>query len=261
MTNIDDVTVTRAIVETFSQEWLDHLNVDVAIAGAGPSGLTAAYYLSRQGFKVAVFERKLSVGGGMWGGGMMFNCLVFQEEALEILDELGINYKPYREPGYYLADAVETVGVLTAKAVQAGSKVFNLMSVEDLLTGPEGICGVVLNWTSVDMAGLHVDPMSVKARYVVDATGHDCNLIKLVSEKLKGEPNTPDGKIPGEKSMWAASGEEAIVRNTGEVYPGLLVSGMAVNAVFGDHRMGPIFGGMFLSGKKIADLLQDQLKH
>ena len=31
-----------------------------------------------------------------------------------------------------------------------------------------------------------------------------------------------------------------------------VLGGMAANAVFGGHRMGPIFGGMLLSGKKVA---------
>jgi ribulose 1,5-bisphosphate synthetase/thiazole synthase len=35
---------------------------------------------------------------------------------------------------------------------------------------------------------------------------------------------------------------------------------MAANAVFGAHRMGPIFGGMLLSGKKIADEILKKLK-
>jgi len=258
--NIDDVVVSRAIVESFTQEWLDNLEIDVAIAGAGPAGLTAAYYLSSRGYRVAVFERKLSTGGGMWGGGMMFNKLVFQQEALPVLDELGISYAPYREAGYYLADAVEAVGVLSCRAVQAGAKVFNLMGVEDLLTGTEGgVSGVVLNWTSVEMAGLHVDPMSVRSRYVVDATGHDANVAGLVPDKLRARFVSPGGDLEGEKSMWAEAGEKAIVKNTGEVYPGLLVAGMAVNAVYGGHRMGPIFGGMFLSGKKCAEIIETNL--
>ncbi|MBA7660672.1 Thiamine thiazole synthase [subsurface metagenome] len=54
--------------------------------------------------------------------------------------------------------------------------------------------------------------------------------------------------------MWAEVGERELVANTGEVYPGLLVAGMAVNAAFGLPRMGAIFGGMLLSGKKAAEL-------
>jgi ribulose 1,5-bisphosphate synthetase/thiazole synthase len=55
--------------------------------------------------------------------------------------------------------------------------------------------------------------------------------------------------------MWAEVGEQMTVENTIEVYPGLYVTGMACNAVMGAPRMGPIFGGMLLSGKKVADLI------
>ncbi|MCK4331802.1 MAG: ribose 1,5-bisphosphate isomerase, partial [Dehalococcoidia bacterium] len=55
-------------------------------------------------------------------------------------------------------------------------------------------------------------------------------------------------------------GEKAIVENTKQVCPGLLVAGMAANAVFGSPRMGPIFGGMLLSGKKAAELAMDLLR-
>jgi len=35
-----------------------------------------------------------------------------------------------------------------------------------------------------------------------------------------------------------------LIKNTREVYPGLIVTGMAANAVFGSPRIGAIFGGM-----------------
>jgi len=35
---------------------------------------------------------------------------------------------------------------------------------------------------------------------------------------------------------------------------------MAANAVFGAPRMGPIFGGMLLSGQKVARLIAERLK-
>ncbi len=55
--------------------------------------------------------------------------------------------------------------------------------------------------------------------------------------------------------MCADSGERAVVEHTGEVYPGLYVAGMAAGAVHGAPRMGPIFGGMLLSGRKAARLI------
>ena len=76
---IDDVVVTRKIFGRFSKEFQDCFEVDVAIAGAGPAGLTAAKYLSNAGKKVVIFERKLSIGGGMWGGGMTFPVIVVQK--------------------------------------------------------------------------------------------------------------------------------------------------------------------------------------
>jgi len=67
--------------------------------------------------------------------------------------------------------------------------------------------------------------------------------------------NTSTGKIVGEGAMWAEEGEKTILENTKEVYPGLYVVGMAANAVYGTPRMGPIFGGMLLSGRKAAQII------
>jgi thiamine thiazole synthase len=58
----------------------------------------------------------------------------------------------------------------------------------------------------------------------------------------------------GERSMWAEVAERDIMENTKEVYPGLIVTGMAANAVCGTPRMGPIFGGMLLSGRRAAEV-------
>ncbi len=58
----------------------------------------------------------------------------------------------------------------------------------------------------------------------------------------------------GERSMWAEVAERKIMENTKEVYPGLIVTGMVANAVCGAPRMGPIFGGMLLSGRRAAEV-------
>ena len=251
---IDETIVTRAIVESYTQEFLEYTNMDVAIVGAGPSGMVAGYYLAKAGIKAAIFERKLSVGGGMWGGGMMFNKIVVQSLGKDILDEFGISYTEYQK-GYYVVDSVEAVSALCYKCTTAGTKIFNLITVEDVMIREnDRISGLVLNWSPVDMARLHVDPVTVKSKYVIDATGHDAEVCGYVEGRLKDGLSTENGVVIGEKPMWAEVGERELIANIREFYPGLLATGMAVNAILGLPRMGAIFGGMLLSGKKVAEL-------
>ncbi len=248
---LDEVLITRAIIDRYHEKLVDHLDLDVAVVGGGPAGLVASYYLAKAGKKVAMYERKLSIGGGMWGGGMMFNEIVVQEEGVRILDEFGVRYQEY-QPGYYTASSIEAVAVLLARACQTGVTIFNLFSVEDVMVRDNRVCGLVLNWSPVEMAGLHVDPLVVRAKFVVDATGHDAEVIDVIQRKAGFDLLTATGKIMGEKSLWAEVAEKATVDNTKEIYPGAYVAGMAANATFGANRMGPVFGGMLLSGERVA---------
>jgi thiazole biosynthesis enzyme len=257
---MDEVIISRAIVESYMKDLLDAMELDVAIVGAGPSGLAAAYYLAKEGARTAIFEKKLSVGGGIWGGGMMFNKIIVQAEGKKILDEFGIATTEYEE-GYYVANAVALASTLCSLATKGGARIFNLLSVEDVVIREDDrVSGLVLNWASVFLANLHIDPLALRSKLVIDATGHDCEICHLVIEKVGGKLRTATGKIIGEKSMWAEIGEREILENTKEVYPGLIVTGMAASAVFGSPRMGPIFGGMLLSGKKAAQVAMELLK-
>ncbi len=251
---LDDITISRAITESFMKDFLEAMEVDVAIAGAGPAGMTAAYYLAKEGVKTVAFERQLRIGGGMPGGGMMFNRIVTQEEGKRLLDEFNVQTREH-EKGYYIADSLETISTICSKAIKAGTKIFNLVSVEDVMIREEDrITGLVLNWSAVSLAGLHVDPLAIRAKIVIDATGHSSEICRIVVNKIGAKLRTKTGGVVGEKPMWAERGEKEIIENTKEVYPGLIVTGMAANAVFGSPRMGAIFGGMLLSGKRAAEV-------
>ena len=257
---LEEIKISQAIIEAYKDKLLNSLDVDVAIAGAGPSGMCCGYYLAKANKKVVIFERKLSVGGGMWGGGIMFNEIVVQDKAKKILDEFGINTKVY-DKGYYVADAIEAVSTICSKAVKAGVKIFNGLSVEDVLIRNKRICGLVLNWSAVEIANLHVDPITMRADFVIDATGHAAEIVHIVERKSGIKLKTKTGKIMGEQSMWAEVAEEEIIKNSKEVCSGLYVCGMSANAVFGSPRMGPIFGGMLLSGKKVAETILKRINY
>lgn len=243
---------TQLILRKYLEDLLERMEPDVCVVGAGPSGMCCAYYLARNGRSVLLLERSSSIGGGMWGGGMMFPWIVIEEDAAEVARELGIELEKHDK--LYVANAVQAVCAMGLKCHAAGARILNFISVEDVIFRENRVCGVVVNWTAALKAGMHVDPLSIPSKFVVDATGHECGICRIV-EKRVGRLETGSGGVIGEKAMWAEAGERDIVSNTKEIYPGVVVAGMAANAVCGSPRMGPIFGGMLLSGKKAAELI------
>ena len=223
-------TISRAIAGGFFSKLNESIELDVAIVGAGPSGLLAAQRLAEAGRSVAIFERKLAPGGGIWGGAMLFNEIVFQPDLVGLLDELGVRYETV-EDGLLRADSVEVAAAMIYRCVHAGARLYNAVTVEDVLFREDRVAGVVINWTPVNLAKMHVDPLVVCAKYVLDAGGHHAELTAQVARKAGVKLNTPTGEIVGEKPMWAEEGERTTVENTSEVYPGLYVSGMAVAAM------------------------------
>jgi thiamine thiazole synthase len=117
-----------------------------------------------------------------------------------------------------------------------------------ILREQKRIAGAVINWTPVQALPREitcVDPIALETKVVMDSTGHDACVVRKLEERGMI-------KTVGYGAMWIERSEDLVVEHTGEVHPGLVVSGMAVSTVFGLPRMGPTFGAMLLSGKKAA---------
>lgn len=255
---LEETVISQAIIDSYHDKLKSIIDVDAAVCGGGPAGLICAATLAAAGRRVVLFEKKLSLGGGMWGGGMMFNEIVVQKKAKKILEDFSIGVRKYRED-YYVADSSECVCALGYNAIHNGAVVINGVFAEDVVIKENKVCGLVINWSVAASAGLYVDPLTIKAKFVVDATGHPCEVVKVVEEKSDVKIDTETGRVLGEKSMWAEVAENTIEENTREIAPGLFVAGMCANAVCGTPRMGPIFGGMLLSGRKCAELILSKL--
>ncbi|MFH0794687.1 MAG: sulfide-dependent adenosine diphosphate thiazole synthase [bacterium] len=256
--SVPEKDITRAIIREYAAELDGYVESDVLIVGAGPSGLVCARDLALAGFKVLICEQSCHLGGGFWMGGYLMNKTTLRAPAHKILQEINVPVKE-TQPGLYVADAVHACSALIAATCAAGAKIANLTLVRDLIVRESGrVEGAVVNWAPVYAMpkGLaHVDPVGFESKVVVDATGHDAAVLEMLQRR--GIYKRP---IPGNSVMWVDESENECVNRTREIYPGLWVIGLAVNAADGLPRMGPTFGAMLQSGRVGAQQIAQALR-
>jgi len=233
--NISDTEVTRLIMRDYFDMLQSSIESDVIIVGGGPSGLVASYKLAEMGRKVVIMEKRMSL----------------EREVEDILKEISISASEM--DGYLVVPSVLLASALIKKAVESGVRLLNLFSVEDVyFNSARELAGVVVNDTAYKNINLHVDPLTFTSKVVLDSTGHDAVVLNCLAKRGILE-------ISGEDTMNAQLGEQGVIDGTREVYPGLILTGMAAAQFAGTPRMGPIFGGMLISGKKAAELAEARL--
>jgi len=246
--------VTEAIVKDFYKRFLDIIRTDCIIIGAGPSGLTAAKELSKDGFKTVIIEANNYLGGGFWIGGYLMNGITVRAPGEKVLDEIDAPYREVSE-GLFLTEGPLACSKLIASTCESGARVINMTKFDDVVRKSGRVCGAVINWTPVSAlprAITCVDPVALESKVLIDATGHDAYVADSLAKR--GLLN-----IKGFSGMCVEESEDMVVEKTGQVYPGLIAAGMAVATVFGLPRMGPTFGGMLLSGKKAAQIAKEEI--
>ena len=244
---IGEAQVSKAIIKEFAGWLQDYIISDVIIVGGGPSGLVAGKELASKGVKTLIIESNNYLGGGFWIGGYLMNTLTFRAPSQEILNELKIPYKE-AEDGLFTADGPHACSKLIAASCDAGAKILNMTRCDDVVYRNKRVEGVVINWSPISSLPRQIsclDPISLESKVVIDATGHDAHVCRSLEKRniIKLEDFGP---------MDIVSSEDAVVEKTGQIYPGLIVAGMAVSTAYGLPRMGPTFCGMLMSGIKAA---------
>ncbi len=252
---VGEKEVTRAIASEFIKQFIEYVESDCIIVGAGPSGLMAGRNLARAGKKVLIVERNNYLGGGFWIGGYLMNKVTVRHPAERVLDELGVPYQEVNE-GLFVADGPHACSKLIAATCDSGVKFANMTVFDDLVLKEDGrVCGAVVNWTPISALPREitcVDPVALESALVIDATGHDAQVVRKLEERGLI-------KTRGFGAMWVERSEDLIIEHTGEVYPGLIVTGMALSTTYGLPRMGPTFGAMLLSGEVGAEIALEKL--
>jgi len=251
---VGEKVITRAIVSEFATEFNEYVESDCIIVGGGPSGLVAGRDIARAGKKVVIIERNNYLGGGFWSGGYLMPKVTVRHPAEKLLDELSVPYKVVAE-GLVVCDAPYACASLITAACAAGARVINMTMLEDLVVKEGKVCGAVINWSPVASLPRQIaalDPVAIEAPVVIDATGHDASVVKKLEQRGLI-------KTKGEGAMWIEKSEDLIVEHTGECFPGLIVTGMAVGTVYGLPRMGPTFGAMLISGEVAAKVMLDSI--
>jgi cysteine-dependent adenosine diphosphate thiazole synthase len=251
---IRESQVSRAMTRRYFKDLDTYAESDIVIVGAGSCGLSTAYCLAkaRPDLKIAIIEASVSPGGGAWLGGQLFSAMVMRKPADAFLREIGVAYEDEGDFVVVKHAALFTSTLLSSVLQFPNVKLFNATTVEDLITRPMAnggvrIAGVVTNWTLVSMHHDDqscMDPNTINAPIIISTTGHDgpfgaFSVKRLVSmQQLEA--------LGGMRGLDMNTAEDAIVKRTREIVPGLVVGGMELSEVDGANRMGPTFGGTSL---------------
>lgn len=240
---IRESQVSRAMTRRYFADLDRYAESDIVIVGAGSCGLSTAYVLgkARPDLKIAIIEASVSPGGGAWLGGQLFSAMVMRKPADAFLRDVGL---PYEDEGNFVVvkhAALFTSTILSRVLQLPNVKLFNATCVEDLITRPHNdgvrVSGVT-NWTLVAMHHDDqscMDPNTINAPLVI-TTGHDGPMGAFSVKRLVSMQRIE--RLGGMRGLDMNTAEDAIVKKTREIVPGLIVGGMELSEVDGANRMG-----------------------
>lgn len=154
------------------------------------------------------------------------------------LDELDIEYDEQDNYVVIKHAALFTSTIMSKLLARPNVKLFNAVAAEDLIVKGGRVGGVVTNWALVSMnhdTQSCMDPNVMEAKVVVSSCGHDGPFGATGVKRLKSIGMIDS--VPGMKALDMNTAEDAIVRLTREIVPGMIVTGMEVAEIDGAPRM------------------------
>lgn len=266
------------MTKRYMQDLYEYAESDIIIVGAGSSGLSAAYELSKYpDIKVALIEQGVAPGGGAWLGGQLFSSMIIRRPGEAFLQELGVPYEEEGEEMVVVKHAALLTSTLLSKVLAAPNiKLFNATAVEDLIikydsdsSGENGhsrgrprVAGAVTNWTLVSLnhdTQMCMDPNVLESKVMISCTGHDGPMGASGVKRLAKLGLLPH-PLPGMAALDMTTSEDMVVAETKEIIDGMVLCGMEVSEMYGCPRMGPTFGAMLYSGRKAAHVAMNSLR-
>lgn len=236
---IKESIVSREMTRRYMKDMITYADTDVVVVGAGSAGLSCAYEISKNpNVNVALIEQSVSPGGGAWLGGQLFSAMVVRKPAHIFLDELGIEYDEQDTYVVIKHAALFTSTIMSKLLARPNVKLFNAVAAEDLIVKENRVAGVVTNWALVSMnhdTQSCMDPNVMEAKIVVSSCGHDGPFGATGVKRLKSIGLIDS--VPGMKALDMNTAEDAIVKLTREIVPGMIVTGMEVAEIDGAPRM------------------------
>jgi hypothetical protein len=143
-----DATKFREMKERVAAKRLPATGYKIAVWGAGPGGLTAAFYLALLGHDVTVYEAHSEAGGTLRSMPEYRLPKTILQKEIELIEQLGVNFvfsarpgieMPFEEIGRHCNALFLSVGARKDVKLSVGRNGFVMMDREDVANARPGV--------------------------------------------------------------------------------------------------------------------------
>ena len=90
MRGVEEIEISKAIISAYHEKLTQRIVNDVLIVGAGPSGMTAAFFLAQKGLAVSLLEKRLAPSQELWGESEVGEISV-RQALIEVIEHASIH--------------------------------------------------------------------------------------------------------------------------------------------------------------------------